>query len=150
MALFWQKGGKKEEAMKPAKAAKKPAAKMPAKAEKLEKKLPVKTESQAEKRTAAVAGGVVFPAGSAVIKSRITEKTGELSRKGVYTFEVRMDADSREIAAAIKTAYRVTPVKISITPIKSKAMFVRGKRGRTVSGKKAYVYLRQGEKIEFI
>ncbi len=145
MALFWQKGGKKEAketrlALKAGKADKKTA----------DKEVMVKSENLAEKRSAAVAGGVVFPRGSAVVKPRITEKTGQLSQKGIYTFEVLKNADCGRIAAAIKTAYKVSPVKINIVPIKSKAMFARGKSGRTVSGKKAYVYLKKGDKIEFI
>lgn len=155
MALFWQKGNKEVTVAKPEKVTKKPVAKTPVKvAKKLEKKLPVKlpikAENQAEKRTAAVAGGVTFPKGGAVIKSRITEKAGQLAERGIYTFEVLRTANSKQISAAIKTAYNVTPVKVSVAPIKSKAMFVRGKSGRTVSGKKAYVYLKKGEKIEFI
>ncbi len=145
MALFWQKGNKKE--VKETK----PTAKTPAKIEnKQEKKMPVKTENLAEKRTVAVAGGVIFPKGSAVIKPRVTEKTGILAEKGIYTFEVLKNANSQQISTAIKVAYKVTPIKISIAPIKSKTMFARGKSGRTVSGKKAYVYLKFGDKIEFI
>ncbi len=108
-----------------------------------------KSESKNEKRAAAAAG-VVFPKGAAVIKPRVTEKAGLLSQNGVYTFDVRIDANSRQIAEAIKAAYKVTPVRVSVAPIKSKTMFVRGKKGRTISGKKAYVYLKKGETIEFI
>ncbi len=112
-------------------------------------KVEKKSESKNEKRAAAAAG-VVFPKGAAVIKPRVTEKAGLLSQKGIYTFDVRIDANSRQIAEAIKAAYKVTPVRVSVAPIKSKTMFVRGKKGRTISGKKAYVYLKKGETIEFI
>ncbi|MEK7607440.1 MAG: 50S ribosomal protein L23 [Patescibacteria group bacterium] len=149
MALFWQKGNKETLVVKPEKVTKKPIVKTSVKT-KVEKKALVKSENQAEKRSAAVTGGVTFPKGSAVIKPRITEKSGQLSQKGVYTFEVLKSANSQQISVAIKEAYKVTPVKISIAPIKSKTMFTRGKLGRTVSGKKAYVYLKKGEKIEFI
>jgi len=33
-------------------------------------------------------------------------------------------------------------------PIRSKEIIVKGKKGRTKGGKKAYVYLKKGEKIE--
>lgn len=115
---------------------------VPAKADK-------KAESKAEKRAAAVQG-VVFPKGSAVVKPRVTEKAGLLSSQGIYTFEVRKDANSNEIAKAIEAAYKVDVVKVSIAPIKSKAMFVRGKSGKTVAGKKAYISLKKGQTIEFI
>lgn len=154
MALFWQKGNKKEVKETAAiseKTAQKKVTKTPVKTEnKPTKKALAKTDSVAEKRTAAVAGGVVFPAGGAVIKARITEKSGMLAQNGVYTFEVLKEANSRQIAAAIKEAYKVTPVKVSVSPIKSKQIFSRGKKGRTNSGKKAFVYLKEGEKIEFI
>jgi large subunit ribosomal protein L23 len=156
MALFWQKGGKDTTPIvKPEKVTKKPTVRTVAKTKTLvpkksEKKEVTKDANVAEKRSAAVSGGVAFPKGSAVIKARVTEKAGVLAEKGIYTFEVLKDANSQQISAAIVEAYKVTPVKISIAPIKSKAMFVRGRSGRTVSGKKAYVYLKKGEKIEFI
>ncbi len=112
-------------------------------------KTPKKTESKDEKRAAAAAG-VVFPKGSAVIAPRVTEKAGLLSEKGVYTFDVMVSANSREISKAIEAAYKVTPVRVSTVPVKSKAMFVRGKSGKTTAGKKAYVYLKKGDTIEFI
>ena len=148
MALFWQKGNKETAPTKTEKVIKKPVSKQ--KIVKSEKKEIVKTENVAEKRSAAVSGGVIFPKGGAIIKPRVTEKAGMLAEKGVYTFEVLKNANSRQISLAITEAYKVTPVKISIAPIKSKTMFARGKSGRTVSGKKAYIYLKKGEKIEFI
>jgi len=139
MALFWQKGGKDTTPITKALVPKKS-----------EKKTVEKEENISDKRLAAVSGGVTFPKGSAVIKPRVTEKAGVLAERGVYTFEVLKSANSQQISAAIKEAYKVTPVKISIVPIKSKAMFARGRSGNTVSGKKAYIYLKKGEKIEFI
>lgn len=115
---------------------------VPAKAEK-------KADSKAEKRAAAVQG-VVFPKGSAVVKPRVTEKAGRLSEQGVYTFDVQKGAASSEIAKAIEAAYKVEVVKVSVAPVKEKAMFVRGKSGSTKAGKKAYVYLKKGQTIEFI
>lgn len=116
---------------------------------KAEKQAEAKTKSQNEKRAEA-AQGIVFPKGAAVIKPRVTEKAGLLSEKGIYTFDVRTDANIKQISAAIVAAYKVTLVKINIAPVKSKAMFVRGRRGSTVAGKKAYVFLKKGDKIEFI
>ncbi|MBX4209128.1 50S ribosomal protein L23 [Candidatus Parcubacteria bacterium] len=157
MSLFGKKtrindsSAEKAEATKGA-LAKKQSAKASAKAvalPKAEKKAEEKSKSQNEKRAAA-AQGVSFPKGSAVIKPRITEKAGLLSQKGVYTFDVQISANSKQIAAAIADAYKVTPVRVSVAPIKSKTMFARGKAGKTVAGKKAYVYLKKGETIEFI
>ncbi|MDE1875195.1 MAG: 50S ribosomal protein L23 [Patescibacteria group bacterium] len=107
-------------------------------------------KSQDEKRNEAVAGGVSFAKGSAVISPRITEKAARLSENGIYAFNVRKDANARQIAEAVETAYKVKPVKVSVAPVKSKSMFSRGKYGKTVAGKKAYVYLKKGDKIEFV
>lgn len=158
MALFGQKtkvndSSAEKAATTKAKSSKKALVKKtPVKAEKLpkaEKVAEAKTKSVNEKRTEAV-HGVSFPKGSAVISPRVTEKAGLLSQKGIYTFNVRTDANTRQIAQAIATAYKVTPVKIATSPVKSKAMFVRGKKGSTVAGKKAYVHLKEGDVIEFI
>jgi large subunit ribosomal protein L23 len=108
-----------------------------------------KSESKDAKRAAAAAG-IVFPKGSAVIRPRVTEKAGILSEKRIYTFDVRIDANTKQISEAIETAYKVTPIRINVLAVKSKAMFVRGKSGKTVAGKKAYVFLKEGDKIEFI
>ena len=152
MALFWQKGNNATNATesKPEKVSKKPVVKKAPKAVAVSaKKVAAKDESTATKREAAVKG-VVFPAGSAVIRPRITEKSGLLSQKGIYTFDVLIDAVSSQIEKSITEAYKVTPTKISISPVRAKGRHIRGKAGRTAKGKKAYVYLKKGETIEFI
>jgi large subunit ribosomal protein L23 len=85
-----------------------------------------------------------------IIRPRITEKATAKSESGVYTFDVEKSATKNSIASAIKNLFKVTPVKIAIVPIKSKNIFSRGKRGRTKTGKKAYVYLKKGDVIEFV
>ncbi|HVU06573.1 MAG TPA: 50S ribosomal protein L23 [Candidatus Paceibacterota bacterium] len=119
----------------------------PAKEDKKEAK--AKKESKDEKRAAAAAG-VVFDKKSVIIKPRVTEKAGILSQSGVYTFDVKVGANVRQIADAIEAAYKVTPVKVSTAAVKGKAMFARGRKGSTSAGKKAYVYLEKGQTIEFI
>lgn len=150
MALFGKKTKINDSSAEKAAATKTAVTKAP-KAEKVVKtpKAEKKAESKNEKRAAAAAG-VTFPKGAAVIKPRVTEKAGLLSQNGVYTFDVRIDANSRQIAEAIKAAYKVTPVRVSVAPVKSKTMWARGKAGSTSEGKKAYVYLKKGETIEFI
>ena len=125
----------------------KPVKEVEPKKVKAEKK--VEKKSVAEKRAAAAAG-VTFAKDSAIIKPRVTEKAGLLSQNGVYTFDVKRTANTRQIADAIKAAYKVTPVKVSVSKVHSKAMFARGKAGSTGEGKKAYVYLKKGDTIEFI
>lgn len=81
---------------------------------------------------------------------RITEKGAMGAEKGIYTFNVAKNATKNELKKAIKATYKVTPVKIAITQITKKAVFIRGKKGFKQGGKKAVVYLKKGDKIEFV
>jgi large subunit ribosomal protein L23 len=84
-------------------------------------------------------------------KPRITEKSGiQAEALGVYTFEVTDSANKKNIAKAVKELYKVTPVKINITNLPAKKVFSRGKVGRKSGVKKAVVYLKKGDKIEFV
>jgi large subunit ribosomal protein L23 len=90
-------------------------------------------------------------AGNVLLRARITEKAAiGADRAGVYVFEVLPKATKKSIAASVKAVYKVTPVKVNITKIAPKAVFVRGKRGVKQGGKKAYVYLKKGDKIELL
>jgi len=81
---------------------------------------------------------------------RITEKAAYQTAKGCYVFNVSTDANKQEIARAIREVYKVTPRKVTVTAIPRKAVFIRGTNrfGKTAGGKKAYVYLKQGDTIE--
>lgn len=84
-------------------------------------------------------------------KPRITEKSGlQAEALGVYTFEVMPRANKKNVAKAIKEIYKVTPVKINITNLPAKVVFTKGKTGRKSAIKKAVVYLKKGDKIEFV
>ncbi|MFA6404979.1 MAG: 50S ribosomal protein L23 [Candidatus Paceibacterota bacterium] len=85
-----------------------------------------------------------------IIRPHITEKTGILSQGGVYTFQVKRDANKQTVSKAIKALYKVNPIKVAMINVGAKNIFVRGKKG-TVSGmRKAIVTLKKGEKIDFI
>jgi len=81
---------------------------------------------------------------------RVTEKATDLSAKNAYVFNVDPRAGKKEIAAAVRAIYKVTPIRVSTLPVKGKTTFVRGKKGKTVGGKKAVVYLKEGDKIESV
>jgi len=87
---------------------------------------------------------------SVILGARITEKAATGAEKGRYTFNVDPSTNKSEIAKAIKAQYKVTPVKINITLRKEKQVFLRGKKGVKQGGKKAVVYLKKGDKIEFV
>ncbi len=87
---------------------------------------------------------------SIIRQPRITEKASVQAEAGIYVFEVSKDSNKGTIAMAVKELYNVTPVKVSIVPIPKKKVFVRGKAGVKAGGKKAYVYLKKGDKIELV
>lgn len=85
-----------------------------------------------------------------IIRPRITEKSGMLSQQGVYTFEVTKHANKSMIASAIKSAFKVIPVKIAVINLPAKNVFVRGRRGVVSGTRKALVTLKKGDKIDFV
>lgn len=73
-----------------------------------------------------------------VIRPRITEKSGVMNESlNIYTFEVAKTATKRSLAYAIKTLYKVTPLKINIVNLPSGV-------------KKAMVFIKKGDKIEVV
>jgi large subunit ribosomal protein L23 len=80
-----------------------------------------------------------------------SEKALLVTEKGVYTFAVPLRATKADIAGAIKEIYKVTPKKIRIVnlPAKSKAMRTRRGEGTRAARHKAYVYLNEGDTIQF-
>ncbi len=83
-------------------------------------------------------------------RPRITEKASMKAEGNVYAFEVSPLANKVTIAAAIREMFNVTPVKIAVMKIPKKKTFVRGRIGTKGGGKKAYIYLKKGETIEFV
>lgn len=85
-----------------------------------------------------------------LIRPRITEKASDVTTQNVYVFNVMPGANKQNIKKAIHEQFKVTPIKIAITKVPSKRKFVRGKWGVSSGGKKAYVYLKEGDSIEVI
>ena len=82
---------------------------------------------------------------------RVTEKAALQNQDNVYVFEVRVDASKRDIDFAIRSIYNVKPEKIRTMPIPRKMVQRRkGGKGFTSKGKKAYVYLKEGDSISLI
>jgi large subunit ribosomal protein L23 len=92
---------------------------------------------------------------SYVVKNpRITEKAAVLAElANAYTFDIHPEATKSDVAEVIEKTYKVVPIKIAIAKIPSKKVQVRGQRGKhgvKSGGKKAIVYLKKGDKIEFV
>ncbi len=83
-----------------------------------------------------------------LIRPRITEKATFKAESAVYTFEIDPKATKNEVTRAFVEKYKLSPVKVSTVTIPAKNVFVRGKRGKKSGYKKAYIYLKKGDKIE--
>jgi large subunit ribosomal protein L23 len=113
-----------------------------------EKKTPAKTET----KSVATSAARVAPTGYShvLLAPRITEKAAILSDASVYVFSVTKDSTKSQIALAIAELFKVTPRKVRVVNTKGTRVTTRvtGKKGSTKGHKKAYVYLKKGEKIE--
>jgi large subunit ribosomal protein L23 len=81
-------------------------------------------------------------------RPRVTEKATFLAEKSVYVFEIDPRTSKGEVKKAFIEKYKINPTKVSTVTIPAKNVFVRGKRGKKSGYKKAYVYLKKGEKLE--
>jgi large subunit ribosomal protein L23 len=115
-----------------------------------------KKETQKEVATAPKAASKALPTdinlSSVLVNPRITEKAVKQNDNNVYTFVVRRDATKYTVADAVKALFKVTPVKVNIVN-KTPRQFMSGGKGRVVSEKgmkKAYVYLKKGDRIDIV
>lgn len=82
---------------------------------------------------------------------RVTEKASGAFEQNVYTFDVASSANKVEVKKAIFTLYKIKPVKVNMLPVPKKTTMKRRViEGTKGGGKKALVYLKKGDKIEFI
>ena len=132
MALFGSKKNTEVKAVKPVKKTIKALAVV-------EKTRPVPTNSAGISNIA-----------SAILRPRITEKSGLLSQGGVYTFEVTKSSTKASISRAITALYKVTPERVAIVNLPSRKVFVKGRRGVVAGVRKALVTVKKGDKIDFV
>ncbi len=87
---------------------------------------------------------------SVLVKPRITEKAASLLERNIYTFEITKGASKYDVRDAVKSLYNVTPSSIRIVNKKPRHYMSKA-RGRDMmeSGlRKAYVYLKKGDRID--
>jgi large subunit ribosomal protein L23 len=81
---------------------------------------------------------------------RVTEKGSYAAEQNVYTFDITSGANKTEIKKAIFALYKVHPVKVNVLSVPKKNIMFKGQKGTKGGGRKALVYLKVGDKIEFI
>ncbi len=85
-----------------------------------------------------------------LLRPRVTEKATAEATKNTYVFEVDPRSNKEEIRQAIVHLYGVRPVKVHTMVLPAKEVLSRGKRGIKSGGKKAVIYLKEGDSIEFV
>ncbi len=86
-----------------------------------------------------------------IIKNpRITEKASFIGGQNAYTFDVADGANKTEIKKAVFAIYKVKPIRVNVLSVPRKSIFSRGRVGARGGGRKAVVYLKTGDKIEFV
>ena len=87
-----------------------------------------------------------------LLRPRITEKSTLQAEKKVFVFEVVPRATKSDVREAIQKVYDVTPRKINMVKIPSKKIRVKNRNtfGRKPGGKKAFVYLKEGDSLDIV
>jgi large subunit ribosomal protein L23 len=104
-------------------------------------------------KTKKAAASATFDIGRVILNPHITEKAAVKTGDNVYVFEVSIRATKQEVAKAINALYKVTPRKVNMVRFAPRKVAQRSRKGPmgTRSGmKKAYVYLKKEDKIEFV
>jgi large subunit ribosomal protein L23 len=80
----------------------------------------------------------------------VTEKGSLLTEKGNQVlFRVRPDANKIEVKQAVETLFKVKVLKVRMSRYLGKIRRVGRNMGRLPQWKKAYVTLKEGDKIDF-
>lgn len=109
-----------------------------------------KVMKKAETSVAATSLSTSHSYAHVLLSPRVTEKATDLSLHSAYVFNVDPRSGKKEIAAAIRATYNVSPISIATMRVPGKKTNLRGRKGHTASGKKAIVYLKKGDKIEIV
>jgi len=113
------------------------------KAEKTKKEEIPKEEPKVKTKQSALAAAIL-------LGPHITEQTALLAKEDIYTFKVSHRANKILIKKAIEEMYGFEPIKVRIAKALSKKRIVRGKTGIRPGFKKALVYLKKSDKIDFV
>jgi len=87
-----------------------------------------------------------------LLRPRITEKATDVTANRTYVFEIAVEATKRDVVKAVEHYYKVTPIKVNVVKIPTRKRRNRNQRtfGTSSIGKKAYVFLKEGDSIEFV
>jgi len=115
------------------------------------KKAPAEKAAKAKKPAGGSAGGTLTKTPMRILKSpRMTEKALQMTMHNTYVFEVAQDATKRDIVKVVQALYGITPEKVNIINRAPRAYIsrARNRRGTKSGMKKAYIFLKKGDKID--
>ena len=78
----------------------------------------------------------------------VTEKSSGLRAESVYVLRVLKDATKSQIKNAIKKIFGVDALSVNTTKVRGKVRQLGRNMGMTSGWKKAYVKIKQGQKIK--
>ena len=85
-----------------------------------------------------------------LVGPRITEKATDSQERNVYVFEISPKSTKYDVKNAVEALYKVKPIRVNIVKNPAKTTWIRGKKGSSKSVKKAYVFLKEGDRIELV
>lgn len=85
-----------------------------------------------------------------LLRPHISERASEASAHGMYVFKVALSATKPQIKAAVTSLYNVTVRYIRTVTVHPKKITVKGTPGMRKRSRKAYVFLKKGDKIEIM
>lgn len=107
-----------------------------------------KTEKTEKKAGEGEKSSTAKSAQKAGISPHVTEKATFLNAQNAYVFKIEPSFNKIMVREAVKKAYGVTPLKVSIINIPPRMVFIRGRKSEKLGHKKAVVYLKKGETIK--
>lgn len=116
-----------------------------------------KKEKKTTETAVATTGTLVIPSitrnlSGIIVRPIITEKAAVMGDQNVYAFEVARSANKFDVRDAVKMLWNVIPTKINIVNRVSRSFVVKSKNrvGTHPGQKKAYVYLKKGDRIDLV
>ncbi len=83
-----------------------------------------------------------------ILEPIISEKALGQRAGRCYVFKIHPDATKVDVKSAMKQIFKITPLTVNTVKVKAKNKMVGNRVGKKPSYKKAYVTLREGDKIE--
>ncbi len=86
-----------------------------------------------------------------LLRPWLSEKALIATERRVYAFEIPFRANKTDVALAVEKTYKVVPLKVRTVNLPAKQVSLRARRGKGTKAarRKAYVYLAEGDSIQF-